>query len=789
MRRLAHLLALIAALVAGQAVANQCAAPGAAGTVTLGSGVVNTYFPAAASVNAGATSISLGQATGAATPIAAGDLLLVIQMQDVDFNVANSDAYGDGVTGGGASGYTAIRQAGRYEFVRAAGSVGIGGGTLTLVGANGAGLINAYTHNAANSATAKRAFQVVRVPQYANVTLTGVLIAAAWNGTSGGVVAIDVADRLTFSGGSISAAGLGFRGGAGRQLAGGAGVNTDYRTLATVPTNGAKGEGVAGTPRYVNNNGVLLDTTVEGYPNGSQGRGAPGNAGGGGTDGNPAQNDQNTGGGGGGNGGPGGLGGYAWCNTAPSGCAQTGGQPGAALTETAVDRLVMGGGGGAGVTNNATGTPALGFASSGAAGGGVVIVRAGEISGSGSINANGASGNTSVLNDGSGGGGAGGSVLLAVVRNIGGSVAVSANGGNGGSNTGNGAAHGPGGGGGGGFVATTFAVASSVAGGASGVTQNGGATFGNAYGARGGNGGRGVSIVSADIAGVSSGGECTPTVTKAFAASETTPGVSNRLTVTVVNNNPDLPLTSFSFLDTYPMGIVNWSTPAPGSSCATAATIAAAAGGGSLSVSAATVPVAATCAYSVNTVATSPGAKVNTIPAGAITGAYGPVAITAQDPATATVTVSSPLSVTKVSRPVTDPVNGAANAKFIPGARVGYTIAVTNSASYTVTGNSIVVVDRTPDNLSLLVDDGGAAGSGPIIFGAGTPASGLTYSFTNLASQTDDVDFSRDGSNWTYVPVPNTAGVDPLVTHFRVRPKGSMAAGSNFSLGVRYVLN
>ena len=78
---------------------------------------------------------------------------------------------------------------------------------------------------------------------------------------------------------------LGFRSGGGRQLAGGAGAYTDYRTLSTDNPNGSKGEGYSGTPRYLNDNGALLDNTVEGYPNGSYGRGAAGNGGGGSTDG------------------------------------------------------------------------------------------------------------------------------------------------------------------------------------------------------------------------------------------------------------------------------------------------------------------------------------------------------------------------------------------------------------------------------------------------------------------------------------------------------------------------
>jgi len=50
------------------------------------------------------------------------------------------------------------------------------------------------------------------VPQYYNATVTGAVTAAAWNGTSGGIVTLDVANTLTFSVGSINVSALGFRG-------------------------------------------------------------------------------------------------------------------------------------------------------------------------------------------------------------------------------------------------------------------------------------------------------------------------------------------------------------------------------------------------------------------------------------------------------------------------------------------------------------------------------------------------------------------------------------------------
>ncbi|HMJ93180.1 MAG TPA: hypothetical protein VK472_03675 [Allosphingosinicella sp.] len=782
-RAVAKLLFFFAVFVAGPVYANWCATPGRAGSASL-SGVVNTYYPGTAAVAAGATSIPIGSGTGAAGSIVAGDLLLVIQMQDGTFDRSNDDGYGDNVGGGFANGYTAIQQAGRYEFVRATGAVS--GGSVPVVSATGGGLVYAYRYTASSDTNARESFQVIEVPQYADATVAGTVSAMAWNGSTGGVIAVDVARRLTFSGGTISASGLGFRGGGGRGSMTGSGANTDYRVAASNGANGSKGEGIVGTPRYVNNGGSLLDTGVEGYRDGSFARGAPGNAGGGGTDGTPVDNQQNTGGGGGGNGGAGGRGGHAWCPATPVGCAQTGGHPGAAIAEIGVDRIVMGGGGGAATTNNSTGTPGLGFASSGAAGGGIVIVRAGEVAGSGTLAADGADGNSTVTNDGTGGGGAGGSILFSTLRTIAGaSVSASAAGGDGGTNTGGGAAHGPGGGGGGGFIASTIAISTNVFGGNNGTTQNGG-TYGSAYGATGGSGGNGISITGANIPGASSGGECTPTIVKSFAASAAAPGVANRLSIAVTNNNPTLSLAALAFTDTYPAGITNTATPAASKTCATAATLTAAALGSAFSVSAATINAASTCTYSVNTLGTTPGSKTNTIPAGALTATHSGIAVASLADASATVTVSAPLTIVKSSIVYSDPLNGLTTPKAIPGGFVSYTVLVSNPATLAVDSNSIIVVDATPANLQLYVGNI-PGGTGPILFVNGAPSSALTYAFTSLASTTDDVEFSNNsGSTWTYVPVPNANGVDPAVTHMRIKPKGSMAAGSSFSLFFGY---
>jgi fimbrial isopeptide formation D2 family protein len=527
--------------------AGVCGTPGKDGPITTLSGVVNSYYPGNANVAAGATSIPVAAArTGGGTAIGAGDLLLVIQMQGADINGENYERYGDGV-GNAITGPTVVYSAanayaggnlaanfsaGYYEYVVATGPSA--GGFVPV----SSGLVNNYYYS--NFSTqGQRRFQVIRVPQYSNATLNGAVIALRWDGSTGGVVALDVAGELNWNASSINVNGMGFRGGGGRQLTAGTGANTDYRTLSTNNANGSKGEGYAGTPRYVNNNGILLDNGAanEGFLNGSYGRGAAGNGGGGSTDGNPTVNDQNSGGGGGGNGGYGGMGGNAWFSGVVSG--GFGGAPFPGLAP----RLILGGGGGAGTTNNGTPTGTNGFASSGAAGGGVVFVRAGTITGTGTINANGAGALNTVENDGGGGGGAGGSVVV-IAKNGSGSVGtltVNTAGGNGGNTvvSGGHTQHGPGGGGGGGFVYTSGSLtASNVLGGNPGTSYGTNAT--NNYGATGGYQGVLVTnIIPDDIPPSISGANCLP-VSLATTKSTSTPNIlaGDTATYTITVSNP-----------------------------------------------------------------------------------------------------------------------------------------------------------------------------------------------------------------------------------------------------------
>ncbi|HEV2036267.1 MAG TPA: sortase [Candidatus Dormibacteraeota bacterium] len=532
-----------------------CVTPGANGPNATLTGVVNSYYPATASAALGATSISVGARTPGASPaIAPGELLLVIQMQDADIQGSNTIAYGDGATGRGS---TALRSTGLYEYVRATSAVVAG--TVNIAGTGGGGgLVNAYDFTAVITATnGVRTFQVIRVPQYSSATVTPGLTASAWDGTTthtGGVLAIDVAGALNLNGQTISVNQLGFKGGLGVIQTGplNGDTGTDYVVASLRGHHGYKAEGIAGTPRFLYDAvaNAAVAAAADGYPSGDAARGAPGNAGGGGADANPVINDQNTGGGGGSDGGQGGLGGNSWNTNQP-----VGGLGGASFPATATS-VVLGGGGGAGSRNNSAG-----FASSGGTGGGIVMIRAGSLSGAGTISANGGVGVTPD-NDGGGGGGAGGSVIVTANAVAVNTLTIHADGGRGTDAwpaDAGGAIdrHGPGGGGAGGviFTANVVPLAQTVLGGAHGVTT----TLSDAYGSTDGGAGFTVTTTLGAIPGSSSGAECVPALTTA--KSTTTPTVTNTssgttatYSITVSNSAGVAPATSVNISDVLPAG-------------------------------------------------------------------------------------------------------------------------------------------------------------------------------------------------------------------------------------------
>jgi uncharacterized repeat protein (TIGR01451 family)/fimbrial isopeptide formation D2 family protein len=474
-----------------------CAMPGKDGEGTT-TGIVNTYYQGGAiTLNYNDQTMSVSPVAGVITQITPGDLLLVIQMQDASIDSSNTSAYGSGLAGNNGSGQISMGKSGLYEYVVATNTVSSLGGTLTFQGASPTGgLINTYVNAEANSTQGRKRYQVIRVPQYSNLTLNSTVSAKEWNGDYGGIILMDVAGQLNLNGRTIDGKSRGFRGGylptkpSGNSVLDYVGNISLNSKNEIVSIGSGKGEGTAGTPQYVWNGTTAVNNLLSGYPNGDVGRGAPANAGGGG-------NIHNAGGGGGGNGGVGGNGGIPW--EGAGGALDSGGRGGAesSLSTANANRLMLGGGGGGGDANNAVNGVR------GGVGAGIVMIRAGSIVGNGTIDVSGSNGDPGVYQgapDGAGGGGAGGTVYISARQNSTATITINADGGLGGNtlNDDNNphTPHGPGGGGGGGVILYKVPGATlnnSVLGGANGRTNNG---AGIAHGAVAGAPGQKISLQS-----------------------------------------------------------------------------------------------------------------------------------------------------------------------------------------------------------------------------------------------------------------------------------------------------
>ena len=350
------------------------------------SGTINQYTNVTNISNNGVT---VGNATG----LNIGDKVLLIQMKGAAITTGNIAAFGS---------ITNYNSAGKFEFLIVSAK---NGNTLT------------FSSSICNTYNTSGLVQLVRVPVYGNATITGNITGTPWNGTLGGVIALE-ANSLTFNA-NIIASGLGFRGG----LATTGFFACGDPNYANGPSNaGRKGEGIATAPAGQEANRAPLA-----------------NGGGGSNSGNP-------GAGGGGNGGSGGRGGSEFSGScAPNFSYGIGGTG----LNFAGWKAFLGGGGGGGYRDNGLN------ATNGSDGGGIVFIICPTINGNNfSVFANGMDVNASSDSEGAGGGGAGGTVYI-TNANVNSNLTIDVTGGNGGnifSTLWSSACHGPGGGGGGGTV-------------------------------------------------------------------------------------------------------------------------------------------------------------------------------------------------------------------------------------------------------------------------------------------------------------------------------------------------
>lgn len=272
-----------------------------------------------------------------------------------------------------------------------------------------------------------------------------------------------------------------------------------------------------------------------------------------------------------------------------------------------------------------------------------------------------------------------------------------------------------------------------------------------------------------------------PTLAKAFTPNAMLVNESSVLTITLSNPN-SIAITGAALTDTYPSGLVNTTTPNASTSCA-GSTLTAVAGGNSVAISGATIPANGSC--TINVQVTSATAAVYTNNTGSVTTANAGTGTTVS--AVLTVTPQLPsLSLTKLVSVISDPVNGTSNPKFIPGAVSAYTLRITNAGLGTVDNGTVLIRDTLPTQVELYVGTGSTPPAATDLlqgfgFTDGTPSSGLTCTFTARNDGGDCIDFSSDGTTFSYIPSPGADGFDAAIKAIQFRPQGvfNSSSGTN----------
>jgi gliding motility-associated-like protein len=447
---------------------------GKEGDVTIaGNTTVNsfTYLTANAGIGASTIFVNNNTMTGGAfgAPLAAGDLIMIIQMQGavMDINTTPTVVWGgnytvpqdylSGVFGANPQNWGGVTNYGNSGVFQ----------RVEVLSVSGTGTIN-LNCQLIKTFTASGHVQVIRIPRYNNLTIPAgnSITTTNWNGNNGGVVAIEVNGALTING-TITATGNGFRGGAlDPNSLTAFGAPADIRKLGSFNDfeGSEKGEGVGGF--YAEYDALFSRYGIGAPANGGGGGGCQNSGGGGGCNvlvggtytskgtpiGFPAVWNLEAAGFGGSTSAGGGRGGYAISDSdqnelvvGPANAVwggddrkNTGGFGGHGLPFVA-DRVFAGGGGGAGDQDSDQG-------GAGGAGGGIVFIQAyGAVTGSGVIDAQGEAGqNTNPTNqpvsggsprkgvDGAGGGGGGGSVHIENISAIPASISINVSGGDGG---------------------------------------------------------------------------------------------------------------------------------------------------------------------------------------------------------------------------------------------------------------------------------------------------------------------------------------------------------------------
>ncbi|HEX4480398.1 MAG TPA: hypothetical protein VH082_06285 [Rudaea sp.] len=213
-------------------------------------------------------------------------------------------------------------------------------------------------------------------------------------------------------------------------------------------------------------------------------------------------------------------------------------------------------------------------------------------------------------------------------------------------------------------------------------------------------------------------------ITKAFSPTSIPSGGTSTLTIMIPNTAAgSVALSGMTLTDTLPSGVTVASTPTASTTCGGGTVVAT---GGTVTLSSGSVAAGGTCSITVPVTATATNTYTNTIPPNSLTDTQN---VTNTTPATANLTVTAPVGITKAFSPTSIPSGGTSTL----------TITIPNTATGSVALSGMMLTDTLPSGVTVASTPTAsttcgagtvAASGGTVTLSGGSVAAGGTCSIT-----------------------------------------------------------
>ncbi len=248
------------------------------------------------------------------------------------------------------------------------------------------------------------------------------------------------------------------------------------------------------------------------------------------------------------------------------------------------------------------------------------------------------------------------------------------------------------------------------------------------------NGSSGCSSICTKTVAVSG----SPSISKSFGSAQIQLNGTTSLSFTIINPNPDVPLTGVAFNDALPGGLVVANPPNVVGACG--GTVTATAGSSTISLMGGTVASNGSCTITVNVTGTSAGTKNNSVTINSSNGGQG-------NTATATLNVIAPPTIAKSFNPSTINIGGVSQL----------TLSFSNVANNVALSN-LAVSDAFPMGMTVAATPGLVNTCGGTVTGATAGSGSISLSGGGLAAGPSNCQVQVNVTSSTPGAANNTTG-------------------------------